>query len=98
VQAHSDATIEALDLGAEGTVPWWPADRNPVTLHLVLVHMIAETNRHAGHADLVRELIDGASGLRADNSNLPAEDAAWWERYRRRLHEVADAAGASSSP
>ena len=62
-------------LDAEGTVPWWPAERNPVTLHTIVVHMIAETNRHAGHADLVRELIDGASGLRADNSNLPDGDA-----------------------
>jgi uncharacterized damage-inducible protein DinB len=92
VQAHSDATIDALDLDSEGTVAWWPEDRNPVTLHLVLAHMIAETNRHAGHADLVRELIDGASGLRADNSNLPGEDASWWEEYRRRLEQLAEEA------
>jgi uncharacterized damage-inducible protein DinB len=89
VWAHSDATVEALNLDDEGTVPWWPADRNPVTLHLILVHMIAETNRHAGHADLVRELIDGASGVRADNSNLPDVDPEWWRQYRDRLEEVA---------
>src|ERR1700760_2202622 len=68
VWAHSDATIEALPLDAIGHVPWWPAARNEVTLHRVLVHMIAETERHAGHADIVRELIDGATGVRADNS------------------------------
>src|SRR5262245_5898166 len=56
--AHSDATIDALELDSIGHVAWWPDDRNEVTLHRVLVHMIAETNRHAGHADLVRELID----------------------------------------
>src|SRR5262249_23517795 len=68
--AHADATIEALALNAEGNVAWWPPERNPVTLHLILVHMIAETDRHAGQADIVRELIDGAVGLRRDNDNM----------------------------
>jgi Protein of unknown function (DUF664) len=89
VWAHSDATIDALGLDAGGAVPWWPAERNPVTLGTILVHMIAEVNRHAGHADLVRELIDGSSGLRADNSNLPDGDAAWWRGYHRRLEDIA---------
>ena len=60
-----------------------------VTLHQILVHMIAETDRHAGHADIVRELIDGAAGLRVDNDNLPAEDEAWWATYRDRLEQAA---------
>src|ERR1700722_5413086 len=47
----SDATINALDLDAIGHVPWWPKDRNEVTLHHILVRIVAETNRHAGHAD-----------------------------------------------
>ena len=51
-----------LSLDALGQVPWWPAERSEVTLHRILIHMIAETNRHAGHADIVRELIDGAAG------------------------------------
>ena len=89
VQAHSDATIEHLTLESEGTVAWWPEDRNPVTLHQILVHMIGETHRHAGHADLVRELIDGAAGLRPDNDNLPPGDAAEWESYRDRLESIA---------
>jgi hypothetical protein len=58
--------------------------------------MIAETNRHAGHADLVRELIDGASGLRADNSNLPDGDAAWWLDYRQRVERAAVEAAAAA--
>lgn len=93
VWVHSDATVHALDLDAEGTVPWWPSQRNPVTLHVIVVHMIAETNRHAGHADLVRELIDGSRGLRADNANLPDADAQWWLDYRQRLERVAAEAG-----
>ena len=91
--AHSDATIDSLGLDAIGHVPWWPEERREVTLHLVLVHMIAETDRHAGQADIVRELIDGAAGLRADNDNLPPGDAAWWEGYRDRLERVARDAG-----
>jgi hypothetical protein len=95
--AHSDATITALDLDEIGHVSWWPTDRNEVTLHRVLVHMIAETNRHAGHADIVRELIDGAVGLRAGNDNLPSVDAAWWTDYRDRLDRVAREASAGAS-
>jgi uncharacterized damage-inducible protein DinB len=87
----SDATIDALDLDAPGRVPWWPDDRADVTLQLILVHMIAETNRHAGHADIVRELIDGASGLRADNDNLPPMDSDWWRDYRDRVERAAHA-------
>jgi hypothetical protein len=82
-----DATVADLALDAEGHVPWWPADRNPVNLHLLLVHMVAETNRHAGQIDIVRELIDGAAGLRAENTNLPADVT--WPEYRARLETLA---------
>jgi uncharacterized damage-inducible protein DinB len=89
VWANSDATIDALDLDAGGVVGWWPEDRRDVTLHLILLHVIAETNRHAGHADIVRELIDGAVGHRADNTNVPEFDAAWWQAYRDRIEASA---------
>jgi uncharacterized damage-inducible protein DinB len=88
--AHSDATIDALALDAIGHVPWWPDERSEVTLHWILVHMLAETNRHAGHADIVRELIDGAAGHRAGNDNMAPGDQAWWTDYRRRLEQVAE--------
>jgi uncharacterized damage-inducible protein DinB len=90
VWAHSDATIEALPLDAPGSVAWWPEERREVTLQQILVHMISETHRHAGHADIVRELIDGAAGLRLGNENLPPGDATWWERHHARLQEVAE--------
>ncbi len=93
VWAHSDATVEALPLDAVGRVPWWPAERGQVTLHRILVHMIAETNRHAGHADIVRELIDGSVGLRASNDNLPPVDGGWWVSYRARVEQAAREAG-----
>ncbi len=91
--AHGDATIEMLELDAVGHVPWWPAERSEVTLHTILVHMIAETDRHVGHADIVRELIDGAAGLRVGNDNMAEGDPAWWREYRNRLERVAREAG-----
>jgi uncharacterized damage-inducible protein DinB len=94
--AHADATINSLPLDATGLVPWWPPGKNEVTLHRILVHVIAETDRHAGHADIVRELIDGSAGLGKDNDNLPPGDAQWWADYRSRLERTAlDAAGAA---
>ncbi|HZA30947.1 MAG TPA: DinB family protein [Propionibacteriaceae bacterium] len=93
VWANSDATIEALSLDALGQVPWWPEERREVTLHRILVHVIAETNRHAGHADIVRELIDGTVGLRQDNDNMVPGDKAWWDDYRNRLEQAAREAG-----
>lgn len=94
-RTHADVTISSLPLDAVGHVAWWPPDRKEVTLHRILVHMIAETNRHAGHADIVRELIDGAAGLRSGMSNLPDVDAAWWESYRARLEQFARSFGAA---
>jgi hypothetical protein len=35
---------------------------NPVNLRWVLMHLLEETARHAGHADILRELIDGSTG------------------------------------
>ncbi|MBC7724184.1 MAG: DinB family protein, partial [Burkholderiaceae bacterium] len=87
VWVHSDATIAALGLDAPGRVPWWTTQE--VDLHRILVHVIAETHRHAGHADLVRELIDGAAGLRAFGDNLAPGDAVWWAAYRDRVEQAA---------
>lgn len=53
----------------------------------------AETHRHAGHADIIRELIDGAAGLRRDVDNLWAgEDEDYWQRHRQRIEDAARAA------
>jgi Protein of unknown function (DUF664) len=92
--AHSDATIAALPLDAIGHVPWWPAEHNEVTLHHIVVRMTAETHRHAGQADIIRELIDGAAGLQEGNDNLPPGDQAWWETYRAQVELAAREASA----
>lgn len=88
VWAHADATIEALELDATGHVPWW-GDRGNVTLARILVHVVTEVARHVGHADIVRELTDGAAGLGERLSNLPEGDAQWWTDYLERLKTVA---------
>ncbi len=89
VCAHADTTIDELELDATGRVPWWPRGRREVTLHQIVVHNVAETNRHAGHADIVRELIDGSAGMRPQSSNLPNRDAEWWASFRDRLESIA---------
>ena len=91
--AHADRTIEESDLGATGRVPWWGEGRDEVTLQQVLVHVVAETMRHAGHADIVRELIDGAAGIGPEHDNLPPGDEAWWVAYRDTVEQAAREAG-----
>ncbi len=91
--AHSDATIEELELDAPGEVPWWPEERRQVTLHQILVHLIADMQRHVGHADILREQIDGAVGMRKDATNLPDGDRIYWENHRNQLEQVAREVG-----
>lgn len=94
VWEHADATITELDLDATGRVPWWAPGHDEVTLHRILVHVATEIHRHAGHADIVRELIDGAAGWRDGNDNLPSDDEAWWSEHRQRVEDAArEAAG-----
>lgn len=82
VRTHSDETIGELDLDAPGHFSWWGEHGRPVTLGLIMIHVTTETHRNAGHADLLRELIDGVAGFRTDAPNLPEGDLAWWARYR----------------
>ena len=88
VAAHSEATVAALPLDAPGRVPWW-GDDGAVTLQQVLVHVATETHRHAGHADILRELIDGRTGMRAESLNLPDLDEAAWAAHVDLLERTA---------
>src|SRR6478735_897555 len=47
---HADESVRTLGLDAPATVPWWPEERRETTLGHVLVHLLAETAHHAGHA------------------------------------------------
>lgn len=60
---HADATINKLPIDACGHVPWWP--RPDVKLFSIMVHVLNDTTRHAGHADILREQLDGQTGVAA---------------------------------
>jgi hypothetical protein len=87
---HSDETIALLDIDAQGYVPWWP--RPDVMLFNILVHILCETNRHAGHADILREQLDGSVGSHAQGAEPNRLRADFWENHRRMIEEAAKAA------
>ncbi|WP_336157136.1 DinB family protein [Amycolatopsis sp. VC5-11] len=87
---HSDTTIAALAIDAPGHVPWWP--RPDVLLFNVLVHMLTETNRHAGHADILREQLDGAVEMDLEAMAKRGRDAAFWQARRAEIERAARAA------
>ena len=55
--------------------------------------MTAEAQRHAGHADIVRELIDGSVGLLEGAGTTTSGDQAWWRDYHDQVECAAQAAG-----
>ena len=87
--AHGDATIEALDLDSPGEVPWWAPEKRAVTLGHILVHLGFETARHAGHADILRELVDGSAGSRPGDGNLTPRGPDGWAAHRERIEAAA---------
>lgn len=83
--AHADRVIDELDLDAPARVGHWAEARRDTTLGFLLVRMTAETARHAGHADITRELIDGRGG--PDHDLL---DDASWRDYVARIQAAAE--------
>jgi uncharacterized damage-inducible protein DinB len=68
VAAETEAVVRGIaDLGQRVPVPqgvpWYPDDLDAWSVRWVLMHLVAETARHAGHADIVREAIDGATAF-----------------------------------
>ena len=84
---HADQSISQLPLDAPATVSWWPEERRETTFGSLLVRVVAETARHAGHADILRESVDGRAGSNPED----AGDEAWWTAYVARIQESADA-------
>lgn len=81
-------------------LPWFDDDAEPnadlwATADESREQVVGLYRRAWAHSDatIVRELIDGAAGLRADNDNLASGDQAWWDDYRRLLQRVAEEAG-----
>jgi uncharacterized damage-inducible protein DinB len=78
---HATETFAPLDLDSRGQIPTRPYAE--VTLGEMLAHMVDETARHAGHLDIVRELIDGAVGRYDGDGNII--DGYDWAAYRERV-------------
>lgn len=87
----ADAVLDGLELDSPAVVPWWLKHRHTAVERL-LVHMIAESHRHAGHLDIVREQLDGFIGLRPSAPNIPDLTPELWEEQRLRLNKLADRA------
>ncbi|MDN3025842.1 DinB family protein [Streptomyces sp. S.PB5] len=87
---HSDATIDALPLDAPGHVPWWPEPHTDTNLFAVMVHVLGETIRHAGHADILREGLDGRTGMRPEHEQPIDEQAR--AAYCARIEQAARSA------
>jgi hypothetical protein len=83
---HSDESIAQLGLEAPAEVAWWPEERRTTTLGSLLVRVVAETAHHAGHTDIIREMIDGHAGSDHDE----AGDADYWARYVAVVQQAAD--------
>ncbi|WP_323099063.1 DinB family protein [Intrasporangium sp. YIM S08009] len=86
VQAFADETIDALPLDAVGHVAHW--NDEAVTLHEIMVHKTVDLQRHAGHADILREQLDGSVGLLPGHRNVP--DATDWSAHTDRLTVIAN--------
>ncbi|MEO8829265.1 DUF664 domain-containing protein [Lapillicoccus sp.] len=87
---HSDATVAALALDATGRVAWWQDAEVP--LLNILVHLLAETSRHAGHADILREELDGTVGTDAEGMAEKSHDPDFWMERREEIEAAARSA------
>lgn len=87
VWTFADETIRSLPLDAPGRVGWWRQGHQDVTLQRIIAHVTADLARHAGHADILREQIDGAVGRRDAGDDVPEID---WAAYAARLTLLAE--------
>jgi Protein of unknown function (DUF664) len=81
VAADTEAAVRDIDdldfpVPVPRDAPWFPPDVEAWSLRWVLLHLIEEAARHAGHADIVRETVDGATQyeLLAAAEGWPATD------------------------
>jgi hypothetical protein len=88
VWAFADEMIDRLPLDTPGRVPWWPQGEQDVTLQRMIVHVVYELARHAGHADIMREQHDGAIGWQQGKTDIP--DGHDWPAYVAKLTALAD--------
>jgi hypothetical protein len=86
VWAHSDESIAQLPLDHPAHVEWWAPEKRDTTFGHLLARMVAETAQHAGHAEILREGVDGRAGRDHDSQG----DAEWWSSYVAGIQEAAE--------
>jgi len=84
--AHSDESLDALPLDAPARVGWWPDVRADTTVGSLVVRVLAETAHHAGHCDIIRELIDG----QRSGGNGESGDTEFQATYVAKIQDAAD--------
>jgi uncharacterized protein DUF664 len=83
----SDASLAELPLDHPAAPAWWPEERRQTTFGHLVVRVTAETAQHAGHADILREMLDGQAGRDHDAQG----DAQTWQRFVGDIQRAADA-------
>jgi Protein of unknown function (DUF664) len=84
--ALSDAAIAELPLDTPATVAWWPRESRATTFGHLVVRVVAETAQHAGHAEILREGLDGQAGRDHDEIGDQQE----WAAFVARIQQAAD--------
>ncbi len=93
----TDTAVRESTPDTTGLAPWLPEPN--ISLGRILIHVLSETERHAGHADIIRELVDGSVGRSEGDDQLdntgqgraPADDAGW-RVYRDQVEAAAQQA------
>ena len=86
VWKNSDASIDALPLDTPTFVHWWKEGTRHPSFGSLIIRVVTETAQHAGHAEILREQIDGQGGLDADSVG----DNTAWTEYVARIQQAAD--------
>ena len=83
----ADAALAEVPLDAPAEVEWWRPENRHTTFGHLVVRVVAETAQHAGHAEILRETLDGQAGRDHDDQG----SADWWRSYVGRIQAAADA-------
>ena len=83
--AHSDTVLAETDAAAGASVPWWPPEQRETSVAALLARVLKDTAMHAGHLQIIRELIDGQAGT--DRQELG--DGRWWAAHVEQLDALA---------
>ncbi|MEO9330207.1 DinB family protein [Gordonia aurantiaca] len=67
------------ELIPQPTAPWQP-EREWVSIRTMILHLLRETSHHCGHADIIREALDGQTTMAAISEGRAWAEDEWWEQ------------------